>query len=170
MNLIRVELSWTNFRFILLCCFNFNLTVRFFPPFISQVLSDPQRRKVYDQFGDEGLRSMPTPSSNGAGDFHPKHRNAEDIFAEFFGSSPFEYASMGRTKSMRFQSDGGGMFGGFGGGENGFRSCNGGGRSVGGGQRKAPAVESKLPCSLEELYTGSTRKMKISRNVLKPSG
>ncbi|ONK59431.1 uncharacterized protein A4U43_C08F6360 [Asparagus officinalis] len=134
------------------------------------VLSDPQRRKVYDQFGDEGLRSMPTPSSNGAGDFHPSHRNAEDIFAEFFGSSPFEFASMGRAKSMRFQSDGGGMFGGFGGGESGFRSCNGGGRSVGGGQRKAPAVESKLPCSLEELYTGSTRKMKISRNVLKSSG
>ena len=122
---------------------------------------------------------MPPPSSggggggaNGANDFHFNPRNAEDIFAEFFGSSPFEYASMGRAKSMRFQSsDAGGMFGGFGGEESRFRSCNDGVRAGAGAQpRKAPAVESKLPCSLEELYTGSTRKMKISRNVIKPNG
>lgn len=132
---------------------------------------------MYDQYGDEGLKGMPPPGSggggtSGGGDFHFNPRNAEDIFAEFFGSSPFEFASMGRAKSMRFQSDAEGMFGGFGGGGgNGFRSCNDGGRAVGGGQpRKAPAVESKLACSLEELYTGSTRKMKISRNVLKPNG
>jgi DnaJ family protein B protein 4 len=38
------------------------------------------------------------------------------------------------------------------------------------GPRKAPPIENKLPCSLEELYTGSTRKMKISRNIVDASG
>lgn len=37
-------------------------------------------------------------------------------------------------------------------------------------QRKAPAVSNKLLCSLEELYKGSTRKMKISRSVPDASG
>jgi DnaJ family protein B protein 4 len=33
-----------------------------------------------------------------------------------------------------------------------------------------PPVESKLACTLEELYTGVTKKMKISRNVVDASG
>ncbi|KAH7306523.1 hypothetical protein KP509_22G016700 [Ceratopteris richardii] len=36
--------------------------------------------------------------------------------------------------------------------------------------KKAAPVESKLQCTLEELYCGSTRKMKISRNVMDASG
>lgn len=40
------------------------------------------------------------------------------------------------------------------------------------GQRaaKAPAIEWKLPCSLEELYKGTTKKMKISREIIDASG
>lgn len=108
--------------------------------------------------------------SSGANDFMFNPRNAEDIFAEFFGSSPFGFGSPGPGRSMRFQSDNGGMFGGFGGGggENGFRSYHEG---MGGGMpRKPMPVESKLPCTLEELYSGSTRKMKISRNVMNANG
>ncbi|GKU99731.1 hypothetical protein SLEP1_g12534 [Rubroshorea leprosula] len=131
-----------------------------------EVLSDPQKRAISDQYGEEGLKDIPPPGStvctfkngcNGNG-FNP--RNAEDIFAEFFGSSPFGFGSSGPGRSTTFPPDGG-IFGGFGGTDNIFRTC-----SEGTVPRKPPPVESKLPCSLEELYSGSTRKMKISRTVV----
>ncbi|XP_059642455.1 uncharacterized protein LOC132284371 [Cornus florida] len=134
------------------------------------VLSDPQKRSIYDQYGEEGLKDMPPPGSSGSGGFPNgfNPRDAEDIFAEFFGSSPFGFGSAGAAKSSRFQSDGGGTFGGFGGSENMFRSySDGSGASM---PKKPPPVESKLPCSLEELYNGSTRKMKISRTVADANG
>lgn len=37
-------------------------------------------------------------------------------------------------------------------------------------QRQEPPIEHSLPCSLEELYKGSTRKMKISRTVHNAAG
>jgi DnaJ family protein B protein 4 len=72
--------------------------------------------------------------------FNP--RDAEDIFAEFFG--------------------GGGGSGGVGKGY--FRNNNGNnyGAEL---NRKAAPVESKLLCTLEELYKGTRRKMRISRSV-----
>lgn len=36
--------------------------------------------------------------------------------------------------------------------------------------RKAATIEKRLPCSLEELYKGTTKKMKISREILDASG
>ncbi|MED6198054.1 hypothetical protein PIB30_062468 [Stylosanthes scabra] len=39
-----------------------------------------------------------------------------------------------------------------------------------GGPRKAPPIENKLPCTLEEIYKGTTKKMKISREVIDASG
>ncbi|KAM3282276.1 dnaJ subfamily B member 4 [Capsicum chacoense] len=125
-----------------------------------EILSDPDKRQIYDQYGEEGLKEMPSPGCSG----HP--RNAEDIFAEFFGSSPFGFGSTG-VKSTRFSSEGS-AFAGFGGGENIFRTAsNGTGANM---PKKPPPVESKLPCSLEELYSGSTRKMKISRTVVDKNG
>uniref|UniRef100_A0A0E0LUD6 J domain-containing protein n=1 Tax=Oryza punctata TaxID=4537 RepID=A0A0E0LUD6_ORYPU len=124
------------------------------------VLSDAGKRALYDQYGEEGLRAGGAPPQPGGG--------ADDIFAEFFGSTPFTYCNTGasttaRTKQQAAWDAGGGAY--FGGG--GF------GRDQGGGSAAAPPpppVESKLACTLEELYVGVTKKMKISRNVVDASG
>ncbi|KAI5285988.1 Type I HSP40 co-chaperone [Ascosphaera aggregata] len=45
-----------------------------------EILSDPEKRQIYDQYGEEGLEG----GAGGAGGM-----NAEDLFSQFFGGSPF---------------------------------------------------------------------------------
>ncbi|XP_073287621.1 uncharacterized protein [Primulina huaijiensis] len=112
------------------------------------VLSDTQKRQIYDSYGEEGLKSgLYAPPNSKENDFTGggrgrgfkfSQRDPEDIFAEFFGG----------LDSGKGKSSGGG----------------------GGRLRKAEAMEHMLPCTLEELYKGSRRKMMISRIVLDYSG
>ncbi|KAK6914927.1 DnaJ domain [Dillenia turbinata] len=122
------------------------------------------KRSIYDQNLEEGLKGKPSPaesrttprkgdpfakvSTTASKGFSSSPRRAEDIFAKFFRQNTFG--------SMRAETDrptG-----------HGFSQTN---KNVNVEERKQkpPPVENKLECSLEELYTGSTRKIKILRTT-----
>ncbi|RRT79881.1 hypothetical protein GW17_00010077 [Ensete ventricosum] len=128
------------------------------------------------EYGEEGLKGQVPPpgagettffsgSDGGAGSF--RFSSADDIFAEFFGfSSPF---GGGVSGGSRFPGGMGGMFG-----EDVFVSAFSSGEegATMNTQQplKAAPVEKRLPCNLEDLYKGTSKKMKISREVLDASG
>jgi DnaJ family protein B protein 4 len=108
------------------------------------VLSDPNKRQIYDLYGEEGLKSFdqaPPPNTNVGASFKFNPRDADDIFSEFFGSGGSGGVGKGYFRNNNHNSYGAEV------------------------NRKAAPVESKLLCTLEELYKGTRRKMRISRSV-----
>ncbi|KAK9278684.1 hypothetical protein L1049_028258 [Liquidambar formosana] len=131
------------------------------------VLSDPQKRQIYDLYGEEALKSgqVPPPPTSGRSGGSQHHnsqhthtsfrfnpRDADDIYAELFGS---DGGGGGRSRVTRDAF---------------FRTSNGGGEFGNQAMRKAAPVENPLPCSLEELYKGAKKKMRISRTVADAPG
>ena len=146
-----------------------------------EVLIDKNKRAVYDQFGEEGLKNgAPAPgaeggearfpggsffhySSSGGGPrtsrasahgFHPS--NADDIFKQFFSGA-------GDPFSAGFNDDDEDDFHSFS-RSSPFASTGHSTRNA----KPAPAVY-PLRLTLEELYTGCTKKLKIKRKLLDPS-
>lgn len=167
-----------------------------------EILSDPEKRTTYDQYGLEfilrGGVPQPEGPSGGAGgnpfegmggaggaggfpfsqaggmpggtrSFHFStgggsngfnFSNADDIFSEFLRSSGGGMGGGGEDYSA-FDDFMGGRPGGMGGQKRGGRFN---------GSRRAPepevtVVEKPLAVSLEELYNGTTKKMKIKRKT-----
>lgn len=128
---------------------------------------------MYDQYGEEGLKGQVPPpgaggfsggSDGGSTTFRFNPRSADDIFSEFFGfSSPFGMGDMGgRAGPSGFHRFGDDIFTSF--------SRNAVGEGSANVPRKSAPIERTLQCSLEDLYKGTTKKMKISRDVVDPSG
>ncbi|KAI8659691.1 hypothetical protein LRP88_06256 [Fusarium phalaenopsidis] len=172
-----------------------------------EILSDPEKRKVYDQYGLEFLLRGGTAPPEGAAGGNPF---ASGGMPGGFSGFNFEggMPSGGGTRTFHFNTSGGGP-GGFGfsnpedifaefmrsGGSGmhgagvddddfgGFSSFGAGGprsRSSrmrsGFGERgrdttpEVTTVERPLPLSLEELFNGVTKKMKIKRKTYDESG
>ncbi|CAO4365427.1 unnamed protein product [Caenorhabditis nigoni] len=135
------------------------------------VLSDEKKKKIYDQFGEEGLKDGGPggPGGAGGGGMHYEFRgDPMNIFSSFFGGSdPFGPGGAGM-----FDLGGGGGAGGpnmffmnqGGMDENIFGMHGGGGRR--GHARQDPAVLHDLHVSLEDVLKGTTKKMKITRKVM----
>ncbi|XP_044608523.2 dnaJ homolog subfamily B member 13 isoform X1 [Equus asinus] len=117
------------------------------------VLSDPVKRSIYDKFGEEGLKGgiplefgSQTPWTTG----YVFHGNPEKVFHEFFGGdNPFSefFDEEGNETDLNF----------------------GGLRGRGVKKQDAP-IERDLYLSLEDLFFGCTKKIKISRRVLNEDG
>ncbi|THH29995.1 hypothetical protein EUX98_g4189 [Antrodiella citrinella] len=184
-----------------------------------EVLSDKQKRTIYDQFGEEGLKggapppgaggpggfsnfsqgfpgggggstftftSSPGGFGGGTGGFSPTDPNR--IFESFFGSfggmggtggmgrgmgsgmrgGPSTFSAHDEDDPMSGFSSFGGMPGGMHNGRSGLHRTNSGRRSSAAAASSAGPSEITKPLkvTLEELYVGATKRLKVGRKLL----
>ena len=103
------------------------------------VLSNPEKRARYDQFGHAGMNG--SAAGGGYGGFSSGGFSMEDIFSQF-----------------------GDIFGGhFGGGFSGFGSSSGSSRSR--GVNRGSDLRVKVKLTLQEIATGTVKKLKINKTI-----
>jgi len=154
------------------------------------VLSDPKKKKIYDQLGEEGLKGSagghPSAGDFGDGFTYTYHGDPRATFSQFFGTSnPFEMFF-----NVPGQGGNPGMGHGFGGPEGMDIDINellGGGGMGGGGPYRSqtfhggqsgskqqriqdPTIEKDVMVTLEDIAKGVQKKMKISKRVYDQSG
>lgn len=149
------------------------------------VLSDPQKKAIYDKYGEEGLKGMPADGADGGAGGFPggfttsgsgptiffttsggkgvNFRDPFSLFADFFGGS------------NPFGGDGDDDFFSFSSGPRGFSrsrnsSSSSSSRRKNAGPIQDPPIVCDLKLSLDDLYNGLTKKMKISRTITDAAG
>lgn len=147
-----------------------------------EVLSDKKKKDIYDKFGEEGLKGNVGGNSGGGGGGQPfhysYHGDPRATFEAFFGGvDPFAHffssgVGGGRTSSSRLFANFGNdfmetddLFAGHGLGRS--RSFAGSSPRM---RKQDDPITYDLQVSLEDIFRGSTKKMKISRQVLNPDG
>jgi len=154
-----------------------------------EILSDKKKRDIYDQYGEDGLKGESTGGPGGAGGAgsysYTFHGDPRATFAQFFGTNdPFSIFFGDGGERMGFGGEGinvftsSGMdqddiFGQMGGNRGGaFRSqsFNVHGNPQAKKMKVDPPIEHNLYVTLEDINTGCSKKMKISKMVVQADG
>merc|ERR1712110_569972 len=107
-----------------------------------EVLKTLNTRAIFDQFGEEGLKNGLPQMNGGWTEGFTFHGDAKRVFRDFFGTdNPFADFQVPDNEKGSF-----------------------------GGKKQDPPIERELCVSLEELYLGCDKKMKISRHVMNEDG
>ena len=120
-----------------------------------EVLSNPARRAIYDQYGERGLKEgMPDGKGNLKGGKYRFNNNAVEIFAAFFGTqSPFAdiLGQVGADAPPEFYGELTGM-------------------QLPFAKQKAAPVQAQLVVTLAEVYNGAQKTVSYTRKKLTEDG